>query len=755
MCRGRTLHFIEFIFIAYCLMAGVLALADTHYVSPTGSHSYPYGSWTKAATNIQAGVDAAAAFDTVMVGDGTYTVGGTYVTGTLTNLLAITRAITVKSLNGPMVTIIRSSLSGTPGTKSSRGVYISSGASLYGFTITNGATHTTGDSYLEQSGGGIFCNGNAYLSNCLITDCGADWYGGGVYATGGVLVLENCTLKGNVAYRGGAAAGTIELIACLLDSNTADGAGAIGGGAYAVNLISNCTLEANSAESWGGGVYGSPVKESTVRYNVAGERGGGLYNCTVDGTGIQGNEAADGGGAYLCTISDSSLSSNMATISGGGASFCGISSSLTYDNHATNSGGGAYACEIYLTTLTMNSASNGGGTAYCTNRTCIIVDNNAANGGGVCDGSNWNCEISGNAATDRGGGAYARSANSSMDECTISENSVGPNQVALDTFGGGANGYQGRMSGGSGGIRRCLITGNTATDDTRGGKGGGLFDCYAENCVITGNLATGTNLYQGSDGGVGRSMLVHCTVAYNHAKYIYGGMEQTSCTNSIVYHNTSDSSAEGSSNYSASCTFAFSCTAPNPGGSNISSNPQLVAGAKLGSASPCIDAVLTAPVVDYDRMGVARPLDGNNDGIANSDMGAYEYVNAFADTDGDGMLDNWEVANSLRPTFNDATEDPDSDDMSNLSEYIADTHPQSAASYLGITGLVCEASSVEIRWQGGENATQYLQRCDTLIDDPSGWVTIHTYNPPTGTSTNSSDPVTPGGTRFYRLRAGR
>jgi hypothetical protein len=49
-----------------------LLLADTHYVSKTGSDVYPYTSWETAADSIQKGINAASSGDTVRVGAGTY-----------------------------------------------------------------------------------------------------------------------------------------------------------------------------------------------------------------------------------------------------------------------------------------------------------------------------------------------------------------------------------------------------------------------------------------------------------------------------------------------------------------------------------------------------------------------------------------------------------------------------------------------------------------------------------------------------------
>jgi parallel beta-helix repeat protein len=60
-----------FLILIVVLKTGI-GLADTHYVSKTGTNVYPYTSWATAADSIQKGINAASYGDTVRVGAGSY-----------------------------------------------------------------------------------------------------------------------------------------------------------------------------------------------------------------------------------------------------------------------------------------------------------------------------------------------------------------------------------------------------------------------------------------------------------------------------------------------------------------------------------------------------------------------------------------------------------------------------------------------------------------------------------------------------------
>jgi len=73
------------------------------------------------------------------------------------NRVALTKAITVESVNGPEHTFIVGD--GPLGQSAVRCAYLADGAVLVGFTLTGGYTHITGDRYFDRSGGGVFLHG--------------------------------------------------------------------------------------------------------------------------------------------------------------------------------------------------------------------------------------------------------------------------------------------------------------------------------------------------------------------------------------------------------------------------------------------------------------------------------------------------------------------------------------------------------------------------------------------------------------------
>ena len=213
-----------------------------HYVALTSTApAAPYSSWATAAANIQDALDVeTVAGSLVLVSNGVYATGGRVVFGAMSNRVAVTIPMVVRSVNGPGVTTIQGYQ--VPGMNNGDGAircaYLASGSTLTGFTLTKGATRTEGDASQEQSGGGVWCaSTSVVVSHCVLTGNRARFFGGGAYSG----TLNNCLLTSNAAWEGGGVNAGI-LNNCLVAGNSgiSYGGGVLGG------ALSNCTLTGNS-----------------------------------------------------------------------------------------------------------------------------------------------------------------------------------------------------------------------------------------------------------------------------------------------------------------------------------------------------------------------------------------------------------------------------------------------------------------------------------------------------------------------------
>ena len=230
--------------------------ATTHYVDVNNaSPASPYTNWVTAAANIQDAIDAASDGDQVLVTNGVYQTGGRITD--MTNRVAVIKLITVQSVNGPAVTIIRGYQ--TPGTINGagavRGVCLAGGATLSGFTVTGGGAN----SYA----GGIYSASNSeIITNCVVTGNASASHAGGVYYG----TLYNCVVSQNVATSDGGGSYHSHLYNCLVTTNSANNGGGAG-----LGFLNNCVLVGNSARTSGGGTYTvSSMKNCTIIGNSAG-----------------------------------------------------------------------------------------------------------------------------------------------------------------------------------------------------------------------------------------------------------------------------------------------------------------------------------------------------------------------------------------------------------------------------------------------------------------------------------------------------
>jgi len=278
-----------------------------------------------------------------------------------------------------------------------------------------------------------------------------------------------------------------------------------------------------------------------------------------------------------------------------------------------------------------------GGGVHCrdggTVQNCIISNNLAQGADGV---------LSIRGEPGQGGGVHCSSG--IVRNCVIVDNMVvggsGDSMSSADGgdgLGGGVYCVNGAV------VQGCLVARNGARggDESGGrqdgdGHGGGLYckgDSAVQNCTVVGNAARG-----GSSGGEGRGGGVWC-------------QSGATVQSTIVFSNmafTARANWEGGS-------YGWCCTVPRPAGAGNTTNAPLFAGAatnnyRLRAASPCIDTGPPGIDIRRDLDGTERPLDGNGDGVAIGDIGAYEFVDSSADSDGDGRLDGDELDMGLDPT---------------------------------------------------------------------------------------------------------
>jgi len=374
--------------------------------------------------------DVAVGGDTLVVCPGTY--GGTAV---------VDSTVTIKTLGGDRP-VLDAAGAGAPLRIEAPEVRIES------LVISGGS----------QSGVVAGVNGSMHLVDCDVTDnIGTNGAGVTFSALGGSLT--DVAVHGNVASddAGGVyASGLVELTRVSIEDNVAGGrGGGLVGAPSSTLVLDEVTLRGNSAER-GGGIYASDNAEidggqsTTVVDNTASLAGGGIYlsASTAAELVVESNDASEtGGGIYVResgTLTDVVLDTNTA-IKGGGALLEGTVSleRVTIEGNVATSGAGLYLLDGATSTVDVtihdNQATGSGGGVYLQDASiggAVIRDNEAEDGGGIyvyavsdATADLTDLVIEDNTCTERGGGIYAAA------DMVVSDTRISGNLVTLD--GGG------------------------------------------------------------------------------------------------------------------------------------------------------------------------------------------------------------------------------------------------------------------------------------------------------------------------------
>lgn len=310
------------------------------------------------------------------------------------------------------------------------------------------------------------------------------------------------------------------------------------------------------------------------------------------------------------TIQDGNANGTSPNNSGAGIYNLGSSTLrnlVITTNAATSSGGGLFNSGTITVTLSFvtfqsNTASTAAGHVGGAG-----IFNQGVDASHICTCNLTNVTFDSNSvgATGVGGGVYNHQfCGGAWTNVFFLNNSAG--------YGGGACNYGGSTVT----ITNALFYKNGAT----GAQGGGL-RCDGSNATltyVTFNQNTAGASYRALQVASGTVTLRNCVMWGDTGGEIAG-------TATVNYSDVQGGYA-GTSNINADPLFK------DAGGGDL----------HLGHGSPCIDAGdNVAPYTDLDE--TTRPLDGNNDGTATCDMGAYEafpfrwYVTSTATGSGDGL----------------------------------------------------------------------------------------------------------------------
>jgi predicted outer membrane repeat protein len=454
------------------------------------------------------------------------------------------------------------------------------------------------------SGGGIFSykaavtiTASAFISNTAAGVAGGLYNGAASLNHGGMpgtATLTGVTFRGNQGKNGGGisnANSNLTILSGRFENNRADSCGGalIDGGDFyniAGTVIHDTIFEGNVATNFGGGVYytggTTRITNSTFRRNQALANSGGAMAL----------ESVHSSGVFTNVV----IAENHAALRGGGIYMIGgfpIVSGVSVISNTAQMGGGLYAMEL------PSCPADG----YCT---VVIFDHML---------------FQGNAATTRGGGIFSHDVIVRLDQSALIGNSAPEGAgFAAEMFNDAWVNAQ---------LRNVTISGNRATSPTGAGGGGVLIlDGAARliNATIVDNAAASTS----GAGGVGiqpgaSAVMTNTIIAGNTSAAgspdVKGDFNATAVQYSLI------GAVDGATGIADGVNGNQVGTAQNPvnpllGPLYTPADQRAYYAPQPGS--PVIDAGANAACPVVDQRDGKRPQDGDGDGIAICDIGAYE-----------------------------------------------------------------------------------------------------------------------------------
>lgn len=300
------------VMIPLTLLASMTTLTATRAAVINIPDDYP---------TIQAGIDAAADGDTILIADGVYTGNGNF------NIDFKGKAIEVRSANGPETCVMDCQHMG-------RGFIFHSGETnssiLRGLTVTGGSADNAG-------GGAVYCDSaSPWIENCRFIDNQSEGPGGALrylHLAGGnrvTLFIAECLFENNrTEDHGGAIAIDDSLSSNILSCRIIDNLSADSGGGISCHAsttyISDTILSGNGTDAEGGGFHyfhGCYVMSNCLLVDNQAVRGGAIsgdndleiMNCT-----LYGNSATESGGAIVIVEMEPQITNCIIRNNGPGA----------------------------------------------------------------------------------------------------------------------------------------------------------------------------------------------------------------------------------------------------------------------------------------------------------------------------------------------------------------------------------------------------------------------------------------------------